>query len=174
MAEKSLTTAIHHTGAGPRGPRRSVEENQAMRRIQARTGFGVGLRRSHYDDFLAGAVDVDFVEVISENYMVDGGNPLRVLEAVRAELPVILHGVSMSLGSSGGLDMDYLAGLKRLAERIEPLWLSDHVCWTRTSAHNSHDLLPLPYTRESLQVFCDNVDAAQEVLGQELVEIGIR
>lgn len=140
-----------------------------MAEIAPMAGYGVGLRRSHYDDFLNRRVDVDFVEAVSENYMVDGGNPLRVLEHVRAEVPVVLHGVSMSLGSAGGVDREYLARLRQLAERIEPLWLSDHVCWTRTNAHNSHDLLPLPYTHESLQVFCDNVDAAQEALGRPLV-----
>jgi uncharacterized protein (UPF0276 family) len=132
-------------------------------------GFGLGLRRDHYDEFLAGDVPIDFVEVISENYMVDGGNPLHVLEAVRRDTPVLLHGVSMSLGSADGLDFDYLARLKRLADRIEPQWVSDHICWTRTSAHNSHDLLPLPYTRESLQNFVDNVERAQEFLQRALV-----
>jgi uncharacterized protein (UPF0276 family) len=160
---------IHDTGAWPGRPHRSLQESRAVPGIAPMAGFGVGLRRPHYDDFLNGRVAVDFVEVISENYMVDGGNPLHVLEQVRADLPVILHGVAMSPGSSEGLDRDYLARLKRLAERIEPLWVSDHVCWTRTSAHNSHDLLPLPYTRESLQVCCDNIDAAQETLGRALV-----
>ena len=102
------------------------------------------MRRTHYSDFLDGDVPVDFVEVISENYMVEGGKPLRVLEEVRAKHPVIIHGVSMSIGSADGLDGAYLDMLKTLEQRIEPLWVSDHLCWTRTSAHNSHDLLPLP------------------------------
>ncbi|MEQ8516300.1 MAG: DUF692 domain-containing protein [Chromatocurvus sp.] len=140
-----------------------------MRRIDPFSGFGLGLRRPHYKDFLEGEVPVDFVEVISENYMVDGGNPLRVLEQVRAKMPVILHGVSLSIGSAHGLDAAYLAKLNRLVSRIEPLWVSDHVCWTRTSAHNSHDLLPLPYTREALDTVCDNIDLAQETLGRALV-----
>jgi uncharacterized protein (UPF0276 family) len=132
-------------------------------------GFGLGLRKTHYEDFLAGGVPVDFVEVISENYMVDGGKPLRILEQVRCELPVILHGVSLSVGSADGLDLDYLARLKQLAERIEPLWMSDHLCWTRSSAHNSHDLLPLPLTREALDVVCDNLGRAQDALGRALL-----
>lgn len=140
-----------------------------MTDISPMAGFGLGLRRPHYDDFLQGGVPVDFVEVISENYMVEGGNPLHVLERVRADMPVALHGVSMSIGSAGGLDREYLSRLRALADRIEPLWVSDHVCWTRTSAHNSHDLLPLPYTRQALQVLCDNVDAAQEALGRALL-----
>ena len=132
-------------------------------------GFGLGLRRQHYADFLDGGVPVDFVEVISENYMVDGGKPLRVLEEVRAKHPVALHGVSMSIGSAGGLDRAYLARLRRLAERIDPLWASDHLCWTRTSAHNSHDLLPLPLTREALDTVCTNLDQAQEHLGRAML-----
>ena len=121
-----------------------------MTAIKPFGGFGLGLRRTHYDDFLVGNVSVDFVEVISENYMVDGGRQLRVLEQVRERLPVIIHGVSMSIGSAGGLDAEYLAKLKRLEQRIDPLWVSDHLCWTRNSAHNSHDLLPMPLTEEAL------------------------
>ena len=135
-------------------------------------GFGLGLRRVHYDDFLAQdcpAVPVDFVEVISENYMVEGGRSLRILEEVRARHPVILHGVSMSIGSAGGLDDDHLARLNTLAERIEPLWVSDHLCWTRTSAHNSHDLLPLPLTNDALDAVCANIDHAQETLGRAML-----
>jgi uncharacterized protein (UPF0276 family) len=114
-------------------------------------------------------VPVDFVEIISENYMVEGGNPLRILDQVRAKLPVNMHGVSMSIGSADGLDMGYLAKLKLLADRIQPLWISDHLCWTRTSAHNSHDLLPLPYTAEALDVVCDNIDRAQNTLGRTML-----
>ena len=132
-------------------------------------GFGLGLRRTHYADFLEGDVPVDFVEVISENYMVEGGKPLRILEQVRAKHPVILHGVSMSIGSAHGLDHNYLAKLKALADRIEPLWVSDHLCWTRNSAHNSHDLLPLPLTREALEVVCENIDRAQTALGRAML-----
>ncbi len=132
-------------------------------------GFGLGLRRDHYRDFLDGEVPVDFVEVISENFMVDGGRPLRILEQVRAKLPVILHGVSMSIGSAHGLDPDHLARLRALADRIDPLWVSDHLCWTRTSAHNSHDLLPMPLTRDALDLVCDNIDRAQTALGRALL-----
>lgn len=140
-----------------------------MSNIDPFSGFGLGLRRDHYKDFLEGEVPVDFVEVISENYMIDGGNPLRVLEQIRAKIPIILHGVSLSIGSADGLNLDYLAKLKTLAGRIEPLWVSDHLCWTGTSAHNSHDLLPLPYTREALDIVCDNIDLAQETLGRPLL-----
>lgn len=132
-------------------------------------GFGLGLRRTHYADFLEGNVPADFVEVISENYMVDGGRPLRILDQVREKHPVILHGVSMSIGSAHGLDFDYLDRLKRLERRVDPLWISDHLCWTRTSAHNSHDLLPLPLTEEALDVVCSNIDHAQDYLGRSML-----
>lgn len=140
-----------------------------MVEIPAFSGFGIGLRRDHYRDFIAGDVDVDFVEVISENFMIDGGRPLRVLEQVRQKLPVILHGVSMSIGSAHGLDRDHLGRLKALADRIEPLWVSDHLCWTRAGAHNSHDLLPLPLTRASMETVCKNIDHAQHALGQAML-----
>lgn len=132
-------------------------------------GFGLGLRRTHYDDFLTGNVPVDFVEVISENYMIEGGRQMRILEQVRSDFPVIIHGVSMSIGSAGGLDEDYLAKLKMLEQRIEPLWVSDHLCWTRNSAHNSHDLLPMPLTQEGLDAVCANIDRAQEALGRAML-----
>ncbi|QUL37771.1 DUF692 domain-containing protein [Erythrobacter sp. JK5] len=132
-------------------------------------GFGLGLRRTHYEDFLEHDVAVDFVEVISENYMIEGGRQLRILEAVRARFPVIIHGVSMSIGSAEGLDPDYLSKLKRLERRIDPLWVSDHLCWTRTSAHNSHDLLPMPLTEEALTAVCSNIDQAQETLGRAML-----
>ena len=134
-------------------------------------GFGLGLRTQHYTDFLdpERRVPVDFVEVISENFMLDGGRPLRILEQVRRDYPVILHGVSLSVGSAQGLDEEHLTRLCDLAERIDPLWVSDHLCWTRSSAHNSHDLLPLPLTREALDVVCANVDHAQDRLGQAML-----
>ncbi len=132
-------------------------------------GFGLGLRRPHFSDYLESDVPVDFVEVISENYMVDGGRMLRILDEVREKHPVIIHGVSMSIGSASGLDAEYLAKLKRLERRVDPLWVSDHLCWTRTSAHNSHDLLPLPLTGEALEVVCANIDRAQDALGRPML-----
>ena len=101
--------------------------------------------------------------------MADGGKHLRILTEIRQRYPVILHGVSMSIGSAKGLDDGYLERLARLAQRIEPLWVSDHLCWTRTSAHNSHDLLPMPLTRDALDVVCDNIDHAQNALGRAML-----
>ncbi|WP_430443051.1 MNIO family bufferin maturase [Sphingorhabdus contaminans] len=137
--------------------------------IRPYAGFGIGLRTDHYGDFIEHDVPVDFVEVISENFMLEGGRPLRILEQVRTKYDVILHGVSMSVGSAHGIDGAYLARLKSLAERIDPLWISDHLCWTRTSAHNSHDLLPLPLTTEALDMVCRNIDHAQNILGRAML-----
>jgi len=132
-------------------------------------GFGLGLRPPHYQDFLQRTVPVDFVEVISENFMVPGGRPLAILEAIRTRHPVALHGVSLSIGSADGLKHDYLHRLKALADRIEPLWVSDHVCWTGLDGFNSHDLLPLPYTEEALELICSNIAHAQDILGRPLL-----
>lgn len=133
--------------------------------------FGLGLRRPHYGDFLDHdePVAVDFVEVISENYMVDGGKPLDILRRVRERHPVALHGVSMSLGSADGLRADYLHRLRALVDAVDPVLVSDHLSWSRIGRFNSHDLLPLPYTQEALDVVCANVDRAQSVLGRSIL-----
>lgn len=133
------------------------------------TRFGLGLRKPHYQEFLKGTVPVDFVEVISENFMVPGGRPRDILRRVREFHPVALHGVSMSLGSADGVDRDYLLRLKTLADEIGPIFVSDHLSWTRTGGFNSHDLLPLPYTAEALDVVCANIDQAQDMLGRTLL-----
>jgi len=132
-------------------------------------GFGLGLRKEHYRDFLETEQAVDFVEIISENFMACGGRPLRTLEAVRERHPVAMHGVSLSLGSPEGLDADYLAELKALARRIDPMWLSDHLCWTRVGGFATHDLLPLPYTQEALDTCVANLRYAQDVLERPLL-----
>ena len=122
----------------------------------ASLGFGVGLRRPHYARILEehppdDASPVDWFEVISENFMVEGGRPLEVLEGVRARYPVVMHGVSMSIGSTDPLNRDYLRALRALARRVEPAWISDHLCWTGVGGRNLHDLLPLPYTEEAVR-----------------------
>lgn len=132
-------------------------------------GFGLGLRKPHYAEFLEARVAVDFVEVISENFMVEGGRPRRILRAVRNCYPVALHGVSMSLGSADGLDGAYLARLRALVDEVEPLFVSDHLSWSRIEGFNSHDLLPLPYTNEALDVVADNIARAQDALGREML-----
>jgi uncharacterized protein (UPF0276 family) len=133
------------------------------------TLFGLGLRRPHYRQFIEGSVPVDFVEVISENFMVEGGRPLVILTKVREHYPLALHGVSMSLGSVSGLNRAHLAQLQALVDRADPLFVSDHLCWTGIRGFNSHDLLPLPYTEEALSVVSRNVIEAQEHLGRQLL-----
>lgn len=137
--------------------------------LPAFAGFGLGLRKPHYADFLDGPVAVDFVEVISENFMIDGGKPRQILRDVRARYPVALHGVSMSIGSADGLDGAYLTRLRGLVDEIEPLFVSDHLSWTRIEGFSSHDLLPLPYTDEALDLVCANIDRAQEGLGRAML-----
>lgn len=132
-------------------------------------GFGLGLRKPHYAAFLEHRVAVDFVEVISENFMVDGGRPRQILREVRANYPVALHGVSMSIGSADGLDGAYLARLRALVDEIEPLFVSDHLSWTRIEGFSSHDLLPLPYTEEALGLVCANIGRAQDALGRAML-----
>ncbi len=131
-------------------------------------GHGVGLRREHFERVLSGPTQVDWFEVISENFMVKGGRPLHVLERVRRDYPVALHGVSLSIGSIDPLDRDYLDRLGELSARVEPAMVSDHLCWTGVGGHNAHDLLPLPYTGEALDHVVARVEAVQEHLGRRI------
>ena len=133
------------------------------------TGFGLGLRKEHHGEILAHEQPLDFVEIISENFMACGGRPLRTLDALRERHPIAMHGVSLSLGSAHGLNPEYLTELKALARRIDPLWVSDHLCWTGTPGFNSHDLLPLPYTEEPLDICAANIAHAQNVLERPLL-----
>ncbi|WP_278367836.1 DUF692 domain-containing protein [Marinobacter salarius] len=132
-------------------------------------GFGLGLRPRHYNSFLAQPQAVDWLEVISENYMVQGGKPLAMLDRIRADYPIAMHGVSMSIGSVSPLDHGYLQRLKALADRIQPMWVSDHLCWTGVHGTNLHDLFPLPYTEEALRHVAARVREVQETLGRRLV-----
>lgn len=133
------------------------------------TGFGLGMRRPHYRAYIDGTAPVDFIEVISENFMIAGGKPLDTLLKARRNYPLALHGVSMSIGSADGLRADYLAQLRHLVDIMEPAVVSDHLCWTRIDGFNSHDLLPLPYTEESLSVVCTNIDRAQDAIGRRML-----
>jgi uncharacterized protein (UPF0276 family) len=132
-------------------------------------GCGLGLRPVYYDEILATRPPVDWFEVISENYMIPGGRPLAMLERFRADYPIVMHGVSMSLASTDPLDFDYLRHLKELAARIEPAWISDHVAWTGVHGINLHDLLPIPYTKESLDHVVDRISRVQDFLKRRLV-----
>jgi uncharacterized protein (UPF0276 family) len=137
--------------------------------MPASLGFGLGLRPVHYAEILEGQPRVDWFEAISENYMVPGGRPLHMVMRVRERWPVALHGVSLSVGSTDPLDLAYLDRLKALAERVEPAWISDHLCWTGVNGVNLHDLLPLPYTEEALDHVVSRVAQIQERLGRQLL-----
>ena len=132
-------------------------------------GFGLGLRTDHYEEILAGQTGVDWFELLSENYLVPGGKPLHYLDRIRAHYPVVMHGVSLSIGSSDPLDMHFLRALKALAKRVSPHWISDHLCWTGVSGRNTHDLLPLPYTEEALAQVVAKVEAVQDYLGRRIL-----
>lgn len=133
-------------------------------------GFGLGLRKEHFAELLAAPpAGIDWFEAISENFMVAGGKPLAVLERVRRDFPLVLHGVSLSIGGIDPLRADYLDRLQALIERIEPAWVSDHLCWTGVDGVNLHDLLPLPYTQECLAHVAGRVRQVQDRLGRQLV-----
>jgi len=132
-------------------------------------GHGVGLRSKHFPEVLAGTARVDWFEAISENFMVRGGRPLRVLDQARALAPVALHGVSLSLGSIDPLHESYLDELVALAARVQPAWISDHLCWGSVGGHYAHDLLPLPYTEEALTHVVARVDRIQDRLGRQIL-----
>ncbi len=132
-------------------------------------GFGLGLRTDHFHHVLEHKPKLDWFEVISENFMVAGGKPKYYLHEIRNHYPMVMHGVSLSIGSTDPLDYDYLKRLKTLINEVEPEWVSDHLCWTKVGNHNSHDLLPLPYTQESLNHVVSRVQAVQDFLGQQIL-----
>ncbi|MGA2055812.1 MAG: DUF692 domain-containing protein [Bradyrhizobium sp.] len=132
-------------------------------------GFGLGLRAQHYDEILNGSPAIDWFEVISDNYMIPGGQPLRMLDRICARYPVVMHGVSLSIASTAPPDFEYLGNLRELARRVEPKWISDHLCWTGVHGKNLHDLLPFPYTREALDHVVSRVQLVQDFLGRALV-----
>ena len=132
-------------------------------------GFGLGLRTEHYNAILESKPNVDWFEVLSENYMIPGGKPLYYLDRIRENYPVVMHGVSLSIGSTTPFDADYLRDLKKLADRIQPAWISDHLCWTGVHGQNIHDLLPLPYTEETAQHVAERVRIVQDYLGRRIL-----
>jgi uncharacterized protein (UPF0276 family) len=140
-----------------------------MNRDFAPLGFGVGLRRPHYAPILDAHPTMDWFEVISENFMVEGGRPLQILEDVRAHYPIVMHGVSLSIGSSDPLNRTYLDALRSAARRFEPAWVSDHLCWTGVGGRNLHDLLPLPYTEETVRHVAERIRQVQEILERTIL-----
>jgi hypothetical protein len=144
-------------------------EEMAFRRTFL--GHGVGLRTNHFPQVTSGAARgrVDFFEVISENFLVPGGRPLAVLEKVRQDFPVLLHGVSLSIGASDRLNIGYLKKLRELADRFSPAWVSDHLCWGSAGGSYAHDLLPLPFSEEALGLVVARVRQVQELLGRQIL-----
>ena len=132
-------------------------------------GFGLGLRPQHYNDIVSHRPKVDWFEIVTENYLVPGGNPHYFLNQIREHYPVVMHGVSMSIGSCDALDKDYLKQVKALADRIQPKWISDHLCWTGVNGINLHDLLPLPYTEEAVDHVANRISEVQEYLGRRIL-----
>ncbi|MEE8482592.1 MAG: DUF692 domain-containing protein [Acidiferrobacterales bacterium] len=132
-------------------------------------GYGLGLRKDHYETVLAERPNVDWFEILSENYMVDGGKPLHYLMRIREHYPMVMHGVSLSIGSSEPLNKEYLKKLKALFERVEPEWFSDHLCWTGVDGVNLHDLMPMPYTEEAVAHVVDRIQQVQDFMGRQML-----
>jgi hypothetical protein len=131
--------------------------------------FGLGLRPDHYHDLLAAPGCVDWLEALSDNYLVPGGRPLHFLDKLRADYPMALHGVALNIGSSDPLDTQYLRDLKALVDRVQPMWVSDHLCWTEVDGVNLHDLLPLPYTEAVIDHVVERISRVQDALGQSIL-----
>ena len=132
-------------------------------------GFGLGLRPPHYTQIVESRPDVGWFEILSENFLVPGGRPLHWLDRIRADYPIAMHGVSLSIGSTDPLDQQHLAGLQRLQRRVQPVWISDHLCWTGVGGGNLHDLLPLPYNEAVLAHVVERVRRVQDRLGSRIL-----
>jgi uncharacterized protein (UPF0276 family) len=145
------------------------ESSGGLAHKPAYLGFGLGLRSPHYQTILERKPALDWFEILTENYLVAGGKPLYYLDAIRRDYPVVMHGVSLSIGGSDLLDWDYLKAVKQLAERVQPAWLSDHLCWTRQNGQQLHDLLPLPYTEEAIKHVVERVQQVQDFLGRRIL-----
>jgi uncharacterized protein len=132
-------------------------------------GFGLGLRPDHYEVILAERPAVGFFEALTENYLIPGGKPLHYLDRIRAQYPLVLHGVSLSIGATTPVNHEYLKALKALIARVEPAWVSDHLCWTGVAGVNLHDLMPMPYTAEALAHLVPRIREVQEVLERRIL-----
>lgn len=132
-------------------------------------GFGLGLRTDHYTTILDTHPKIDWFEIISENFLIPGGKPFYYLDKIRERYPIVMHGVSLSIGSTDPLNKDYLQQLKNLSNRINPHWISDHLCWTGVQGHNMHDLLPLPYTEETVNHLVPRIQQVQDFLGKQIL-----
>jgi uncharacterized protein (UPF0276 family) len=133
-------------------------------------GFGLGVRPEHYEPLLGEhRGSVSWLEALTDNYLVPGGKPLHFLQRLRAEYPIVLHGVSLSIGSTDPLDLDYIEQVRQLADRTEATWVSDHLCWTGVAGINMHDLMPLPFTEECLRHLVSRIQYVQDRLRRRLV-----
>jgi uncharacterized protein (UPF0276 family) len=132
-------------------------------------GVGLGLRPEHYLDFISAPQRVDWLEILSDNYLIPGGKPLYYLDKIRCDYPIAMHGVAMNLGSVDPLDLDYMHAIRTLATRVEPAIISDHICWTGYAGKRLHDLLPLPYTEEAISHLSARIRQVQDILGRRLV-----
>jgi uncharacterized protein len=152
---------------------RDRSENRRLTLKSPPLGVGLGLRTVHYDHILKNRPAVPWFEVISENYMGttagSGGRAIQILEDLRKDYPIVMHGVSLSIGSADPIDKNYLKNVKNLANRIEPMWISDHLCWTGVQGQNLHDLLPLPYTKETIKHLVKRVNQVQDFLGRRIL-----
>ena len=131
--------------------------------------FGLGLRPEHYTEFINAKQNIDWLEIISDNYLVPGGKPLYYLDRIRRDYPMAMHGVALNIGSCDALDIAYIDSIKQLAQRIEPVLISDHLCWAGVNGARLHDLLPLPYTQEAVTHVAQRIMRVQDVLGRKLV-----
>lgn len=152
---------------------RDRSANRVPPRRMSSLGVGLGLRTVHYDHILKHRPKVPWFEVISENYMGtsagSGGRAIEVLEDLRKDYPIVMHGVSLSIGSKDPIDKDYLKRVRALAAKVEPMWISDHLCWTGVSGQNLHDLLPLPYTKETINHLVKRIGEVQDALGRQIL-----
>ncbi len=153
---------------GPKPPAHQATSRVANRFGLPNLGIGLGLRTVHYAHILESQPAVDWFEIVSENYMQTAGRPLHYLDAIADRYPIVMHGVSLSIGSSDPLDREYLAELRALRDRTRARWVSDHLCWTGIQGKNTHDLLPMPYTDEALAHVVDRVRHVQDYLGAPL------
>lgn len=140
-----------------------------MNAIPPYLGFGLGLRTCYFEDIIQTQPDVDWFEIISENYFVEGGKPWHYLDQIKERYPIAMHGVSMSIGSTSAINFEYLGQLKRTIQRVNPVWISDHLCFSSLGEFNSHDLLPLPYTEEALTHLCERLHIIQDYLERPII-----
>lgn len=152
-----------------RGPRLCGRGPAKSMSLLPHLGHGVGLRTVHYPHVLDKTARADWFEVISENFMIAGGRPLKILEKARELAPVVLHGVSLNIGGTDPLRQDYLAELNSLIGRFDPAWVSDHLCWGASGGQFAHDLLPLPYTEEALRHVASRIRQVQDRLGRRVL-----